>query len=162
MNLDCDHICDRICHNKSSHAKLSCTQPCRRLTCPEKHPCPNKCFEECGKCVVDVIKKLPCGHDVRIWVKVMFLYNNVTCLFVFVICRGKSNAGSSLKMRIVKSKLSEFFPIANIRPFSTVVNPPKVTNALDSVGNFCVTMDTYAESFPVNPAARATFKWSAH
>jgi hypothetical protein len=88
----------------------------------------------------------------------MFLYNNVTCLFVFSICRGKSNAGSSLKMRIVKSKLSEFFPIANIRPFSTVVNPPKVTNALDSVANCCVTMDTYAESFAVNPVARATFK----
>jgi hypothetical protein len=26
------------------------------------------------------------------------------------------------------------------------------------VANFCVMMDTYAESFAVNPAARATFK----
>jgi hypothetical protein len=30
------------------------------------------------------------------------------------------------------------------------------------VANCCVTMDTYAESFAVNPVARATFKWNAH
>lgn len=66
MHLDCDHICNRICHKRSSHAKMQCTQPCRRLMCPVKHPCPKQCFEECGKCVVDVVKKLPCGHDVSI------------------------------------------------------------------------------------------------
>ena len=156
MHLDCDHICNRICHKRSSHAQMPCTQPCRRLTCPEKHPCPKQCFEECGKCVVDVVKKLPCGHNVRIWVKVRFFYNNVTCFFL--ICRGKSNAGNSLKTRIVKSKLSEFFPDANIRPISTVVNPPRDTDALASVENCCVMMGTYAESRAVNPVALVIFK----
>ncbi|EFX83237.1 hypothetical protein DAPPUDRAFT_301907 [Daphnia pulex] len=70
MHLDCDHICNRICHMRSSHAKMPCTQPCRRFTCPEKHPCPKQCYEECGKCLVDVFPKvvtLPdCGHKVEI------------------------------------------------------------------------------------------------
>ncbi|KAI9551691.1 hypothetical protein GHT06_022027 [Daphnia sinensis] len=70
MRLDCEHICNRICHKRSSHAKMPCDQPCRRFTCPEKHPCPKKCFEECGRCMFDVVKKLPCGHDgkIKCWV----------------------------------------------------------------------------------------------
>ncbi|XP_057379336.1 NFX1-type zinc finger-containing protein 1-like [Daphnia carinata] len=79
MRLDCEHICNRICHKRSSHAKMPCDQPCHRFTCPEKHPCPKKCFEECGKCVVDVVKKLPCGHDgtIKCWMLPKDAYCNI-------------------------------------------------------------------------------------
>lgn len=66
MQLDCHHICNLNCHKRSSHDKLPCRQPCLRTPCPEKHSCPKQCFEDCGKCLVDVVKKLPCGHQVCI------------------------------------------------------------------------------------------------
>ncbi len=76
----------------------------------------------------------------------------------FSFNRVKSNAGSFLKTHTVKSRLREFFPAANIRPPSTVVNPLKATDALVSVGNCCVTMGTYVESLAVNLAVLAIFK----
>jgi hypothetical protein len=72
--------------------------------------------------------------------------------------RVKSNAGSFLKTPTVKLRWREFFPAANIRPFSTAANPLKVTDALVCVGNCYVTMDTFAESLALNPVAPAIFK----
>jgi hypothetical protein len=74
------------------------------------------------------------------------------------LIRGKSNAGSFLKTHTVKLRWREFFPAANIRPFSTVANPLKVTDALVSVANCCVTMGTYVESLAVNHVAPAILK----
>lgn len=82
MLLDCHHICNLRCHKRSSHEKIDCRQPCLKAPCPEKHPCPKECFQDCEKCLVDVIKKLPCGHDVSalfnhsIWF-IAFLNQNV-------------------------------------------------------------------------------------
>lgn len=65
MLLNCEHICNRICHKRSSHEGMDCRQPCKRK-CPEGHACPKMCFEDCGECQVMVIKKLPCGHMVGV------------------------------------------------------------------------------------------------
>ena len=64
MILDCEHICTAKCHKRTSHDEVDCRQPCSRTVCPEKHPCPKKCFQECGPCQYDVIKTLPCSHKV--------------------------------------------------------------------------------------------------
>lgn len=63
MVLDCEHICNLDCQHQIPHSKISCAQPCRR-NCPVKHPCPKVCFEKCGGCQVEVLKRLPCGHKV--------------------------------------------------------------------------------------------------
>nr|CAD7410640.1 unnamed protein product [Timema cristinae] len=34
--------------------------------CKLEHRCPKRCFENCGKCVVKVERKLPCGHLVHL------------------------------------------------------------------------------------------------
>ena len=80
MTLDCGHVCNLLCHKSRSHDGIFCTMPCTR-TCPEGHPCLKKCFEECGKCRVKLVKKLPCGHDeVTIDIKTIFQTLNKMCV----------------------------------------------------------------------------------
>ena len=63
MTMDCGHVCDEFCHKGKQHDEILCTKPCTR-TCPEGHPCTKKCKEECGNCLVKILKMLPCGHEV--------------------------------------------------------------------------------------------------
>lgn len=65
--LDCGHTCTNFCHIlDKEHLKYKCEQSCGK-SCPEGHPCPLKCWEDCKpycdfkvKCV---LKK--CGHEVE-------------------------------------------------------------------------------------------------
>lgn len=61
--LECGHVCEQDCHSKKSHNHINCGKPCSR-SCPEGHPCPKRCNEACRKCVKEVVKILPCGHEV--------------------------------------------------------------------------------------------------
>lgn len=153
MHLDCEHVCNKICHKRSSHAKMECTQPCRRTQCPEKHPCPKQCFEDCGKCLVDMVKKLPCGHEVHLPILVP---PNVYAFYSIFLNREKSNAGSSRKMRTVKSKWKGFYPIVSIQQCLTVVHLPMDTNAPAFAGNCYATTGMYAASPVVNPVGSVT------
>ena len=67
MLLDCGHHCDLRCHQQSSHANIPCQQPCNRTPCQDKHTCPKKCHEPCGNCLEEVVKSLPCGHQVFVF-----------------------------------------------------------------------------------------------
>ena len=40
-----------------------CNAPCAKILCTNRHLCQKACFEDCGKCVVDVEKVIPvCNH----------------------------------------------------------------------------------------------------
>ena len=82
--MDCEHICALNCHETIPHDQVKCSQSCRRTPCPEKHPCPKKCFEDCGDCLVEVVKTLTCGHEVSFFVNFVdyFIY-----LILFILCR---------------------------------------------------------------------------
>lgn len=65
VSMICGHACAEECsHNHPSGYK--CRKGCTRsrLTC--SHPCPKKCYENCGDCMVIVSKPLPCGHTVSV------------------------------------------------------------------------------------------------
>ncbi|XP_064202537.1 NFX1-type zinc finger-containing protein 1-like isoform X2 [Anguilla rostrata] len=63
--LDCGHVCTRLCHpTDSDHKLFKCTQPCTKTLCQDGHRCPKTCSEECGECQVIVTKTVPkCGHE---------------------------------------------------------------------------------------------------
>ncbi|XP_064088896.1 NFX1-type zinc finger-containing protein 1-like isoform X2 [Macrobrachium nipponense] len=59
----CGHKCPKTCHIlDSEHLQVKCLLPCPLAPCERKHPCPQKCWEECNPCIVHVPKTLPCGH----------------------------------------------------------------------------------------------------
>ncbi|RUS87439.1 hypothetical protein EGW08_004814, partial [Elysia chlorotica] len=62
--LMCGHICNLTCHSWDRfHQSTPCRQPCLH-TCREGHPCPLKCADECGPCMVLVKKILKdCDHE---------------------------------------------------------------------------------------------------
>ncbi|KAJ4449056.1 hypothetical protein ANN_00451 [Periplaneta americana] len=62
--LKCGHICQSICHaNDREHNNYKClVEPCDIVMCDLGHRCKKKCFEDCGKCIVPVLRHLPCGH----------------------------------------------------------------------------------------------------
>lgn len=62
----CGHVCELSCHGYDrNHEQYKCRKRCERLTCKDGHPCTKKCFEDCGKCMFKVEKKVPmCGHVV--------------------------------------------------------------------------------------------------
>nr|CAD7434131.1 unnamed protein product [Timema monikensis] len=65
----CGHVCQSVCHVQNrDHNNYKCQQPCSRYPpdCKLEHRCPKRCFENCGKCVVKVERKLPCGHLVHL------------------------------------------------------------------------------------------------
>lgn len=36
------------------------------MACENDHPCEKKCAENCGKCMVSMVKTLPCGHQASV------------------------------------------------------------------------------------------------
>lgn len=69
IRVDCGHMCRQKCHVKRDpeHKKYNCFQKCTRLNagCTENHPCVRQCYEECGACVTEITKVLPCGHTAK-------------------------------------------------------------------------------------------------
>uniref|UniRef100_A0A1I8A7A0 RZ-type domain-containing protein n=1 Tax=Steinernema glaseri TaxID=37863 RepID=A0A1I8A7A0_9BILA len=61
--LDCGHACPRLCH-PTKHDNVFCAEPCGR-SCPIGHPCKKKCYDKCGKCLINVVAVLPCGHSTK-------------------------------------------------------------------------------------------------
>ena len=61
--LLCGHVCTLKCHTSDPfHRAFVCKKPCTK-TCPEGHPCPKLCSDECGACMKPVEKLMPkCGH----------------------------------------------------------------------------------------------------
>jgi hypothetical protein len=61
--MDCGHKCPQFCHAlDQEHKNVRCQEKCMR-TCPQGHPCPKKCWELCGGCVVPENLRLPaCSH----------------------------------------------------------------------------------------------------
>ena len=56
-----------------SYDKYKCKRPCSQILCEKDHLCPKKCFEQCDKCFVKVLKEDPnCYH-----------VNSVPCCFNF-------------------------------------------------------------------------------
>jgi hypothetical protein len=42
---------------------MKCNQPCVRVSCPRRHPCPLLCSDDCGDCQFPMYDiRLPCGH----------------------------------------------------------------------------------------------------
>ena len=68
FRLKCGHVCMMKCHPADpKHNKYRCKKTCMKRPCPEKHECPRRCYEDCGQCMVLVVKKMPkCGHKERI------------------------------------------------------------------------------------------------
>lgn len=66
FRLSCGHACPQHCHFlDQAHSRIKCYRPCPRfpISCPERHPCPKLCYEECGSCTVDILNvPLKCGH----------------------------------------------------------------------------------------------------
>ncbi|RUS69191.1 hypothetical protein EGW08_023046 [Elysia chlorotica] len=62
--LNCGHLCELTCHGFDQlHEDYHCKKPCTKL-CSQGHPCHKKCFEDCGKCPVKILKVIPnCGHE---------------------------------------------------------------------------------------------------
>ena len=55
----------RSCHPYDrDHTEYKCQEACNRIPpgCPAQHPCPRRCWEDCGRCSVRVDVDLPCGH----------------------------------------------------------------------------------------------------
>ena len=61
--LNCGHLCELTCHGYDKlHEKYLCKKPCTK-SCESGHPCKKKCSQECGYCLVKILKKIPdCGH----------------------------------------------------------------------------------------------------
>ncbi|OWF37810.1 uncharacterized protein LOC110466995 isoform X2 [Mizuhopecten yessoensis] len=62
--LPCGHVCEQYCHIfDSAHQKYRCLKPCAQV-CDKGHVCTKKCWEECGKCMKNIIKTIPvCRHE---------------------------------------------------------------------------------------------------
>ncbi|XP_060856237.1 NFX1-type zinc finger-containing protein 1-like [Metopolophium dirhodum] len=61
--LLCGHYCSSVCHSYDrEHLELKCREPCNN-SCDYNHPCMKKCYMDCGKCTVLMMKELPCGHQ---------------------------------------------------------------------------------------------------
>lgn len=59
----CGHKCPKTCHIlDSEHLQVKCPLPCPLAPCERKHPCPQRCWEECNPCIVQIPKTLSCGH----------------------------------------------------------------------------------------------------
>nr|XP_039261242.1 NFX1-type zinc finger-containing protein 1-like isoform X2 [Styela clava] len=60
--LPCGHSCKtKYCH-PGNHDNVKCYERCTR-SCERKHPCTQRCQEDCGPCRVLIPKKVPnCGH----------------------------------------------------------------------------------------------------
>ena len=61
--LHCGHVCTLKCHVCDPfHKDFACKKPCAKV-CPKEHPCPKKCYEDCGPCKKLVTRPMPeCGH----------------------------------------------------------------------------------------------------
>lgn len=62
--LDCGHVCTRMCHPyDAEHKKYQCNKNCTKVLCELGHPCPLRCYQDCGKCQVPIEKMIPsCLH----------------------------------------------------------------------------------------------------
>ncbi|GFO32608.1 nfx1-type Zinc finger-containing protein 1-like [Plakobranchus ocellatus] len=62
--LPCGHMCRLTCHGYDrDHEEYKCKKPCTK-SCSFGHRCRKKCFQDCGKCKVPVLKHIPrCGHE---------------------------------------------------------------------------------------------------
>ncbi|KAK3888095.1 hypothetical protein Pcinc_007833 [Petrolisthes cinctipes] len=62
----CGHVCLWKCHQTSDpeHLTYTCNEKCTRINaeCTEQHPCQKMCHEDCGVCIVEIRKVLPCQH----------------------------------------------------------------------------------------------------
>jgi AAA domain len=58
----CGHACTLTCHPRPCDEVSKCFEPCARAPCDEGHPCPKRCWQECGACTTEVTLQLPCGH----------------------------------------------------------------------------------------------------
>ena len=66
--LDCGHDCDQYCHPADLEHKerFACQKPCTK-TCEFGHNCRRTCGEECGPCMVRVLKVIPdCNHEQQV------------------------------------------------------------------------------------------------
>ncbi|XP_033730449.1 LOW QUALITY PROTEIN: NFX1-type zinc finger-containing protein 1-like [Pecten maximus] len=63
--LPCGHVCEKFCHiTDRDHKRYRCLKPCAETICIKGHVCTKKCWQECGKCMQNVVKTIPsCGHD---------------------------------------------------------------------------------------------------
>jgi hypothetical protein len=63
--LDCGHTCVVKCHSDALHNAVRCQEDCNRQFSHCHHPCPKRCWEDCGKCKVRITTNitLPCGHS---------------------------------------------------------------------------------------------------
>ena len=66
---NCEHPCEKVCHaDDQEHVNYKCLLDCQRSCAdPAKHPCPHRCWKiPCPPCEVQMIRSLPCGHDVSL------------------------------------------------------------------------------------------------
>jgi hypothetical protein len=59
--LECGHVCPQCCH-PDGHDGCRCTKPCAFVHPECGHKCKLSCYKDCGKCLVQTEKTLPCGH----------------------------------------------------------------------------------------------------
>ncbi|XP_033625660.1 NFX1-type zinc finger-containing protein 1-like isoform X1 [Asterias rubens] len=66
--LPCGHVCELLCHPYDRNHKLyQCKKPCLEFCERAEHPCPKRCYVECGECTIMVTKKIPdCGHEIKV------------------------------------------------------------------------------------------------
>ncbi|XP_053848821.1 NFX1-type zinc finger-containing protein 1 [Vidua macroura] len=64
FRLNCGHACTRACHPYDpEHKEYQCLKPCQKVLCADGHHCPKSCYEPCGKCMVQVERRISkCGH----------------------------------------------------------------------------------------------------
>lgn len=62
--LDCGHPCNTRCHSQNrNHVNKKCFHDCEKICDNLLHICKKRCYQDCGQCIVRVLKELPCGHQ---------------------------------------------------------------------------------------------------
>lgn len=109
--------------------------------------------------MANVVKKLPCGHEV-------ILFNNLQLAYIngvyFCHFRVKSNVGCFLKTLIVMLKSLRYFPAANTQQSLIVVNLLMDTDALVFATNCCAMMGTHAAKLAGKIAVNVMYKFNAY
>lgn len=61
--MACSHYCQQVCHTQDrEHRNVRCTERCLKEICPQRHICPDRCYQDCSPCIVPKVAKLECGH----------------------------------------------------------------------------------------------------